>query len=119
MSESDRQEGADPEVLEDIEFEDGDGPGGESDVELMEAPQLDDEDAVEISGPGEGAGDPDESEKPAEGHEAEAVMIEDEDEDKPRLVTSAVPPVVEGAVSADEAEEAGDDGVVDSEEDES
>lgn len=53
---------------------DGDGAGGVSDVEVMAAPQLDDPDAVEVSGPGDGAGEPveDDSMKPAEGHEAEA-----------------------------------------------
>lgn len=86
---------------------DGDGPGGDSDVETIAAPQLDDDDAVEISGPGEGAGDPDEDGPavPAEGHEAEAVMIDDEPEPKAPTVTASVPPVIVENRDSDDLED--------------
>lgn len=116
MSEEDKRE----DLADDSVYEGGDGPGGESDVEVMAAPQLDDEDAVEISGPGDGAGDPDESEKPAVGHEAEAAMIEPEDESNERLVTSEVPAVMEApsedehrVAEADEAEADGSEAAPD------
>lgn len=85
---------------------DGDGPGGDSDVEVMAAPQLDDPDAVKISGPGEGAGEPDaEDSKPAEGHEAEAAMIDDDVDPKPPTVTTAVPPVIVENRDSDDLED--------------
>lgn len=109
---SDEREDAEP-----GEIVDGDGPGGESDVEVMVAPQLDDEDSVKISHTEDPSDDPDE-EKPAVGHEAEAAMALEDPDPGPPVVTTQVPPVVDGALSAEEAEEAGDDGVDGEESDE-